>query len=190
MGDLKCAASLSAMVDEAGVSPQRCLGSRFYANEEEKYHFPDQAVRQCESHDFRDIPKFVITLDRNGTSVSKFHERAAKVGFGDVCRVQAVPGRECLANTETYPRMPSDPLAPAIGISHMKIMRHLVDNNIAGGICISHLRALHECVAENPDANTIIIMEGDVTANQNTHQLMSAFLANWHGNEALKNTKY
>ena len=66
----------------------------------------------------------------------------------------------------------------------------VLGNTIAGGICISHLRALHECVAQNPDANTIIIMEGDVTEHQNTHQLMSAFLANWHGNEALKNTKY
>ena len=132
--DLKCAPSLGAMVAQAGVSPQRCLGSRFYASEREKYYFPDEAVRRCESYDFRDIPKFVITLDRNGPSVGKFHERAARVGFGDVCRVQAVPGRECLANTETYPRMPSDPLAPAIGISHMKIMRHLVDNNIAVAI--------------------------------------------------------
>ena len=63
-------------------------------------------------------------------------------------------------------------------------------NKIAGAICISHLRCLHEMLSMNPEANTFIVLEGDVTSHGNTHQLMSAFLANWHGNQHLKDTLY
>ena len=63
-------------------------------------------------------------------------------------------------------------------------------NKIAGAICISHLRCLHEMLTMNPEGNTFIVLEGDVTSHGNTHQLMSAFLANWHGNEHLKDTWY
>ena len=80
-----------------------------------------------------------------------------------------------------------------IEIRHLftpKMWTKVQGNEAAGAICISHLRALHECLSEKPEANTFIIIEGDVTEHQNTHQLMSAFLAVWHGNKHLENTRY
>ena len=80
-----------------------------------------------------------------------------------------------------------------IEIRHLftpKMWTKVQEHEPAGAICISHLRALHECLSEKPDANTFIIIEGDCTEHQNTHQLMSAFLAVWHGNKHLENTRY
>jgi hypothetical protein len=61
---------------------------------------------------------------------------------------------------------------------------------VAGAICVSHLRALHEARAMHPSAKLIIVLEGDVETTVNTVPLMASFLANWYCNENLKFTNY
>ena len=61
---------------------------------------------------------------------------------------------------------------------------------VAAAICVSHARALHESLSQNPAATCIIVLEGDVETTPNTNQLLAAFLANWHGNTELENTQY
>ena len=39
---------------------------------------------------------------------------------------------------------------------------------VAGAICISHLRALHEALVQHPDASFIVLLEADVMGNDNT----------------------
>ena len=61
---------------------------------------------------------------------------------------------------------------------------------VAGSICISHARALAEGLAQHPDLQLIIVLEGDVVLIPNTMKLMAAFIANWYGNEDIANAKY
>ena len=58
----------------------------------------------------------------------------------------------------------------------------------ADAISISHLRALHELLNEHPISNTFIIVVHDMEPKANWYELISAFLANWHGNPDLKRT--
>jgi hypothetical protein len=60
----------------------------------------------------------------------------------------------------------------------------------AAAIAISHIRALHEALETNPTAELIIVLEGDVKANENTEVLLAGVIANFHGNDAVKDTQY
>ena len=94
---------------------------------------------------------------------------------------------------QLYDTIGGNPTISTIEVRHCFspwMWARVTETKSAGAICISHLRALNECLSQNPSANTIVILEGDVTEHENTQNLMSAFLANWHGNEALKYTRY
>jgi hypothetical protein len=66
----------------------------------------------------------------------------------------------------------------------------VVEEPVAGAICISHLRALSEALAENKNTQLTVILEGDVKTTENTVTLFCAFLANWYGNGNLHSTNY
>ena len=54
--------------------------------------------------------------------------------------------------------------------------KHVEPHRVARAICISHLRALGEAMAQNKKASCIIVLEGDVESNgSNTIQLMASF---------------
>ncbi len=61
---------------------------------------------------------------------------------------------------------------------------------VAAAIPISHLRAIHEGLSISADIDVLIVLEGDVVATENTHQLLAALIANMNGNDALKDCDY
>lgn len=66
----------------------------------------------------------------------------------------------------------------------------ILEEPVAGAICISHLRALNSALAENKNNQLTIVLEGDVRTTENTIPLFCAFLANWYGNPEVKDCNY
>jgi hypothetical protein len=66
----------------------------------------------------------------------------------------------------------------------------ILEEPVAGAICISHLRALNSALAENRNNQLTIVLEGDVRTTENTIPLFCAFLANWYGNPEVKDCNY
>ena len=64
-----------------------------------------------------------------------------------------------------------------------KFGQHVLQEPVAGAICISHLRALNEALNQNEDASIIVVLEGDVMGNDNTVQLFASLVANWFCND-------
>ena len=72
------------------------------------------------------------------------------------------------------------------GVNKEKILRE----PIAAAIVVSHLRAIHQGVEQNPDAGLFIILERDVETNQNSIFMFACFMANWWGNWHMRNCQY
>ena len=66
-----------------------------------------------------------------------------------------------------------------------------VMNELPGGACaISNIRALNEALVQNPKAELIITVEGDVEPTKNAHQLFASLLPQFHLNPAMQECVY